>query len=98
MCVCVCYVFDTNFFEQETKMYAFECARGEEKDVSASCSIQNEVSRPSWTVSGSQDGVFEGGKYGPKGARRGVQSPHFGGHDKGGAEPEDQGPKRESPN
>ena len=38
------------------------------------------------------------GKYGPRGAKKGFQSAHSGAQDRGDAEPEDQGPKREGPN
>ena len=66
--------------------------------VSASWRSQNGVSRPSWTGSGGQDGVFGRANTGQEGPERGVKSPHSGGQDRGGAEPKDQGPKREGPN
>ena len=76
----------------------FECTRRGEKGVSASCNVQNEVPRPTWTDSGGQDGAFGGANTGRGGPKRGVKSPHSGAQDKGDAEPEEQGPKREGPN
>ena len=54
---------------------SFECARRREKGVSASCNIQNEVSRPSWTDSGGQDGAFGGAKTGQEGPEGGSNLP-----------------------
>ena len=77
---------------------AFECARRGEEGVSASCNAQNEVPRPSWTDSGGQDGAFGGANTGQEGPKRGSNLAIPGAKDRGGAEPEDQGPKRKGPN
>ena len=79
-------------------LMSFECARRGKKKVFACCNVQNEVRRPSMTDSGGQDGAFGGANTGQKEPKRGVKSPHSGGQDRGGAEPEDQGPKREDTN